>query len=123
MEDFVVACPLDPSVPHLVSGSCPSPRTFVPRFHQTPLAVTPWRFAGPSAPHIPGQGTFTPEQDSMHSTHAGHGADAHERAAPCPCEIARRPALLCHRALSGVFSARVSPGLTATITSAGTFRG
>jgi hypothetical protein len=36
MEDFTVACPLVPTVPHLISGSCPSPRTFVPRFLQTP---------------------------------------------------------------------------------------
>jgi hypothetical protein len=36
MEDFVVACPLVPNVPHLISGSSPSPRTFVPRFFQTP---------------------------------------------------------------------------------------
>jgi hypothetical protein len=36
MEDFVVACPLVPSVPHLVSSSCPSPRTFVPRVLRTP---------------------------------------------------------------------------------------
>jgi hypothetical protein len=36
MEGFAVACQLAPSVPHLVSGSCPSPRTFVPRFLQTP---------------------------------------------------------------------------------------
>jgi hypothetical protein len=36
MEDFTVACPLVPTVPHLVSGSCPSPRTCVPRFLQTP---------------------------------------------------------------------------------------
>ena len=36
MEDFTVACPLVPTVPHLVSGSCPSPRTFVPRCLQTP---------------------------------------------------------------------------------------
>jgi hypothetical protein len=36
MEDFTVACPLVPTVPHLVSGSCPSPRTFAPRFLQTP---------------------------------------------------------------------------------------
>ena len=35
MEGFTVACPLAPSVPHLVSGSCPSPRTFVPRLLQT----------------------------------------------------------------------------------------
>ena len=35
-EDFAVACPLVPTVPHRVSGSCPSPRTFVPRFLQTP---------------------------------------------------------------------------------------
>ena len=36
MEDFTVACPLVPTVPHLLSGSCPSPRTFVPRVLQTP---------------------------------------------------------------------------------------
>src|SRR6266849_5085483 len=36
MEDLVVACPLLPTVPHLVSGSCSSPRTFAPRFLQTP---------------------------------------------------------------------------------------
>ena len=36
MEDFVVACPLVPGVPHLISGSCSSPRTFAPRFLQTP---------------------------------------------------------------------------------------
>ena len=27
-EDFVVACPLVPGVPHLLSGSCSSPRIF-----------------------------------------------------------------------------------------------
>src|SRR4051794_4889429 len=36
MADFTVACPLVPPVPHLVSGSCPSPRTVVPRVLQTP---------------------------------------------------------------------------------------
>jgi hypothetical protein len=36
MEDFAVACPLVPTVPHLLSGSCPSPRTFAPRCLQTP---------------------------------------------------------------------------------------
>jgi hypothetical protein len=36
MEDFAVACQLVPTVPHLLSGSCPSPRTFAPRFLQTP---------------------------------------------------------------------------------------
>jgi hypothetical protein len=36
MEDFVVACPLVPNVPHLISGSCLSRRTFVPRVLQTP---------------------------------------------------------------------------------------
>jgi hypothetical protein len=35
------------------------------------LTGTPWRFPGPSAPRIPGQGTFTPEHDSMPGTHAG----------------------------------------------------
>jgi len=34
------------------------------------LAVTPLRFACPSAPRIPGQGTFTPKHDRMHGTHA-----------------------------------------------------
>ena len=32
----MVACPLVPNVPHLVSGSCSSPRTCAPRFLQTP---------------------------------------------------------------------------------------
>src|SRR6266849_5292899 len=36
MEDLVVACPLVPDVPHLRAGSCSSPRTFAPRFLQTP---------------------------------------------------------------------------------------
>lgn len=36
MEDLVVACPLVPNVPHLISGSCSSPRTCAPRFLQTP---------------------------------------------------------------------------------------
>jgi hypothetical protein len=36
VADFVVACPLVPSVSRLVSGSCASPRTFAPRFLQTP---------------------------------------------------------------------------------------
>ena len=48
MEDFVVACPLVPNVPHLISGSCPSPRTFVPRCLQTPprgdALALPWSF-------------------------------------------------------------------------------
>ena len=35
------------------------------------LTVTPWRFPGPSAPRIPGRGTFTPKHDRMHGTHAG----------------------------------------------------
>ena len=44
-----------------------------PSFHaafRPHLAVTPWRFPGPSAPRIPGRGTFTPKHDSMHGTHA-----------------------------------------------------
>jgi hypothetical protein len=36
MEDFVVACPLVPPGPRLVSGSGSSPRTFAPRFLQPP---------------------------------------------------------------------------------------
>src|SRR5262245_28180911 len=36
MEDFVVGCPLVPGVPHLLSGSCASPRTFGLGFLQTP---------------------------------------------------------------------------------------
>ena len=36
MEDFAVPCQLVPSVPPLVSGACPSPRTFAPRCLQTP---------------------------------------------------------------------------------------
>src|SRR4030042_4961519 len=36
MEGFAVTCPLAPSVPHLVSGSCSSPRAFGLGFLQTP---------------------------------------------------------------------------------------
>ena len=36
MEDFVVTCQLVPSVPHLISGSCSSPRMFRLDFLQTP---------------------------------------------------------------------------------------
>ncbi len=36
MEDFAVTCPLVPGVPHLVSGSCASPRAFGLGFLQTP---------------------------------------------------------------------------------------
>ena len=36
MENFVVTCPLVPGVPHLLSGSCSSPRTFGLDFLQTP---------------------------------------------------------------------------------------
>jgi hypothetical protein len=35
VKDFVVACPLVPGVSRLLSGSCSSPRVFVPRFLQT----------------------------------------------------------------------------------------
>ena len=35
-EDFAVTCPRVPGVPHLVSGSCSSPRTFGWDFLQTP---------------------------------------------------------------------------------------
>jgi hypothetical protein len=38
------------------------------------LTATPWRFPGPSAPRIPGRGTFTPEPDRMHGTHASGSA-------------------------------------------------
>jgi hypothetical protein len=36
MEDFAVTCPLVPSVPHLISGSCSSPCIFELSFLQTP---------------------------------------------------------------------------------------
>jgi hypothetical protein len=36
MEDFTVTCPLVPGVPHLISGSCSSPRAFGLGFLQTP---------------------------------------------------------------------------------------
>jgi len=36
MEGFVVTCQLSPGVPHLVSGSCSSPRIFGLGFLQTP---------------------------------------------------------------------------------------
>ena len=36
MEDFAVTCQLVPGVPHLISGSCSSPRIFGLDFLQTP---------------------------------------------------------------------------------------
>ncbi len=36
MEDFAVTCPLVPGGPHLISGSCASPRAFGLGFLQTP---------------------------------------------------------------------------------------
>jgi hypothetical protein len=36
MEDFAVTCPLVPGVPHLISGSCSSPRACGLGFLQTP---------------------------------------------------------------------------------------
>jgi len=36
MEDFAVTCPLVPNVPHLISGSCSSSRSFGLGFLQTP---------------------------------------------------------------------------------------
>src|SRR6266480_4043313 len=36
MEGFMVTCPLAPSVPHLLSSSCSSPRAFGLGFLQTP---------------------------------------------------------------------------------------
>jgi len=35
MEGFAVTCPLAPDVPHLISGSCSSPRAFGLGFLQT----------------------------------------------------------------------------------------
>ena len=57
------------------------------------LTATPLRFPGPSAPRIPGQGTFTPKHDSMHGTHAA--------AKPCPAGAS---------VLSSWFSRRVAAG-------------
>lgn len=44
-----------------------------PSFHASfgpHLTVTSWRCPGPSAPHTPGEGTFTPKHDCMHGTYA-----------------------------------------------------
>jgi hypothetical protein len=70
MEDFAVACQLVPTVPHLLSGSCPSPRTFAPRVLQTPphgdaLALH-WSFGSTHT----WTGDFHPKHDGMHGIHA-----------------------------------------------------
>ena len=64
-------------VPARPERTTPSYPVRVPRparsFHaafRRPLTRTPLRFPCPSAPRIPGQGTCTPEHDSMHGTHA-----------------------------------------------------
>ena len=85
MEDLVVACPLVPHVPHLVSGSCSSPHPFAPRFLQTP-------------PH----GDALALRLSFGSTFAWTG-DSHPRAVR-PARHTRR-ALTCHR-LNGTSRSR-----------------
>ena len=70
MEDFAVACPLVPTVPHFISGSCPLPRTFVPRVLQTPpredALALPLSFGSTHT----WTGDFHPRADRMHGTHA-----------------------------------------------------
>jgi hypothetical protein len=60
-----------------------------PSFHASfrpHLTVTPVRFPCPSAPRTPEQGTFTPEHDRMHGTHAGTGTRSRQgRRADRPC--------------------------------------
>ena len=71
MEDFTVTCPLVLSVPHLISGSCSSPRAFglgfsmrvfarVATTAKPCLTTTPLPFSLPSALLLPGTGTSTP---------------------------------------------------------------
>ena len=60
-------------------------RSFHASFRR-PLTRTPVRFPCPSAPRIPGRGTFTPTHDRMHGTHAWHEPRAACCAsAPCQC--------------------------------------
>jgi hypothetical protein len=70
MEGFAVACQLAPTVPHLVSGSCPLLRTFVPRFLQTPPRGDALALPLSFGLRTHGQETFTPKHDSMHGTRA-----------------------------------------------------
>src|SRR6266850_4109646 len=70
MEDRPVACPLVPTVPHRVSGSCASHRRRVPRGLQPPSRGDALTLPCPSALRTPGQETFTPTHDRMHGTHA-----------------------------------------------------
>ena len=70
MQDFVVACHSSRTYHTSYPVRVPRP---TPSFHASfgpHLTATPLRFPCPSAPRIPGQGTFTPEHDSMHGTHA-----------------------------------------------------
>jgi hypothetical protein len=59
-------------------------RSFHASFRR-PLARTPLRFPCPSAPRTPGRGTFTPEHDSMHGTHAGYELRRVAPSALWPC--------------------------------------
>jgi hypothetical protein len=58
------------TTPHIRFVSLARPaRAFHASFRPR-LTATPLRFPCPSAPRIPGRGTFTPEHGSMHGTHA-----------------------------------------------------
>ena len=61
MEDFAVTCPLVPSVPHLISGSCSSPRHFGLGFLQTPPHDNALALLLAFGSAIPGHRTFTYE--------------------------------------------------------------
>jgi len=60
-------------------GSCPSPRTFVPRFLQTPPRGGARALSLSFGSTHTWTGTFTPEHDRMYGTHAGHDHGARHR--------------------------------------------
>ena len=75
MEDFAVTCPLVSSVPHLVSGSCSSPRAFGLDFLRTRSrddVLAPLLAFGSANP---GTGTFIP----LALCHAWHNAPVQRR--------------------------------------------
>jgi len=67
----------------------PRPAPSFPAAFRPHLTVTPWRVPGPSAPRLPGQGTFTPKPDRMHGTHA----QTERRGLPRPLQLLVRPHL------------------------------
>jgi hypothetical protein len=69
------------------------------------------RFACPSVPRLPGQGTFTPKQYDMHGTHAAPQPPRPNRVRSHSLRTARGPRSACRRWLGHRLERAPQPAL------------